>query len=429
MALRTLHIEITHDDQATPAMGTVRFESGTALCDGAGNLVHGPVDRRVRLVAGEATVQLPPCDDPAYSPSGWTYTVTVDTDAWRQRFTLSLPAGDGTAEFSDLIGGAIEEAPADVETYSLLGHTHDNVSDHGGLTGLTDDDHPQYYNAARLAVPLAGKADLVDGKVAQAQLPAVALQDYLGAVASQAAMLALTGQRGDWCYRSDLGTDWQLVADTPAQLAGWQEHHYPASPVQTVQGRTGAVVISKVDLGLGNVDNTSDALKPVSAATQTALDAKGTRLVVARAKVTSGNANLPNTSGAWQPLTGFELAVPAAIGDYLVVEVEGMRNSSESGFLDLAVLVGATLVHYLSTDSAAPAVEGDPAWYPGTSTVHYPAKSGGRDLVVTADHLDGDQVRVVVACKGIGGGVLYASADYPFSWRVTNHGPVTIVSS
>lgn len=428
MALRTLHIEITHDDQATPAMGTVRFESGVALSDGAGNLVHGPVDRRVRLVAGEATVQLPPCDDPAYSPSGWVYTVTVDTDAWRDRFTLSIPAGNGTVEFSDLIGGAIEEAPADVETYSLLGHTHDNVSDHGGLTGLGDDDHPHYYNAARLAVPLAGKADLVDGKVAQSQLPAVALQDYLGPVASQAAMLALTGQRGDWCYRSDLGTDWQLVADTPTQLASWQEHHYPASPVQTVQGRTGAVVVDKTDLGLGNVDNTSDALKPVSAATQTALDAKAPTLVVARARITTGNIPLPNTAGGWQPLAGVELACPAALGHYLEVEVEGMRNSSESGFLDLAVIVGSSLVHFLGSDSASPLPEGDPAWYPGTADIHYATKSGGRDLVVTADHLDAGQVRVVVACKGTGGGVLYASTDYPFFWRITNHGPVTIAT-
>ena len=32
--------------------------------------------------------------------------------------------------------------------------------------------------------------------------------------------------------------------------------------------------VSKSDIGLGNVDNTSDADKPVSTATQTALNAK-----------------------------------------------------------------------------------------------------------------------------------------------------------
>ena len=47
-----------------------------------------------------------------------------------------------------------------------------------------------------------------------------------------------------------------------------------AAPVQSVAGRTGAVTLAKGDVGLGNVDNTSDTSKPVSSATQTALDGK-----------------------------------------------------------------------------------------------------------------------------------------------------------
>jgi hypothetical protein len=47
-----------------------------------------------------------------------------------------------------------------------------------------------------------------------------------------------------------------------------------AAPVQSVAGRTGAVTLAKADVGLGNVDNTSDANKPVSTATQTALNLK-----------------------------------------------------------------------------------------------------------------------------------------------------------
>lgn len=44
--------------------------------------------------------------------------------------------------------------------------------------------------------------------------------------------------------------------------------------VDSVNTRTGAVVLTSADVGLSNVDNTSDANKPVSTATQTALDAK-----------------------------------------------------------------------------------------------------------------------------------------------------------
>lgn len=44
--------------------------------------------------------------------------------------------------------------------------------------------------------------------------------------------------------------------------------------VTSVNGKTGAVTLTKADVGLGNVDNTSDANKPISTATQTALDKK-----------------------------------------------------------------------------------------------------------------------------------------------------------
>lgn len=47
-----------------------------------------------------------------------------------------------------------------------------------------------------------------------------------------------------------------------------------ADVVLSVNGRSGAVTLTKTDVGLGNVDNTSDASKPVSTATQSALDGK-----------------------------------------------------------------------------------------------------------------------------------------------------------
>lgn len=44
--------------------------------------------------------------------------------------------------------------------------------------------------------------------------------------------------------------------------------------VSSVAGRTGAIVLTKTDVGLGDVDNTSDADKPISTSTQDALDLK-----------------------------------------------------------------------------------------------------------------------------------------------------------
>jgi hypothetical protein len=51
------------------------------------------------------------------------------------------------------------------------------------------------------------------------------------------------------------------------------------APVQSVAGKTGSVSLAKGDVGLGNVDNTADADKPISSATQSALNAKQATLV------------------------------------------------------------------------------------------------------------------------------------------------------
>lgn len=47
-----------------------------------------------------------------------------------------------------------------------------------------------------------------------------------------------------------------------------------AAPVQSVAGKTGDVLLDKADVGLENIDNTSDVDKPISAETQAALDDK-----------------------------------------------------------------------------------------------------------------------------------------------------------
>lgn len=46
-----------------------------------------------------------------------------------------------------------------------------------------------------------------------------------------------------------------------------------AAPVTSVAGKTGAVLLNKGDVGLANVDNTADSAKPVSTATQSAINA------------------------------------------------------------------------------------------------------------------------------------------------------------
>lgn len=72
------------------------------------------------------------------------------------------------------------------------------------------------------------------------------------------------------------------------------------SPVQTVAGRTGAVVLTKTDVGLANVDNTADASKPVSTAQAAADTAVG---AAASAALTSAMAaEVTRTTGTYCPV-------------------------------------------------------------------------------------------------------------------------------
>lgn len=132
-------------------------------------------------------------------------------------------------------------------------------------------------NAAKTSLGLAAVAssgsasDLTTGTLPTSVMPNLAINDVF-VVASQAAMLALTAQRGDIAKRTDLnGQAFVLQADAPGTLANWIALN-TTSDVSSVNGQTGTVVLAKSDVGLGNVDNTADASKPVSTA-QAAADA------------------------------------------------------------------------------------------------------------------------------------------------------------
>lgn len=61
-------------------------------------------------------------------------------------------------------------------------------------------------------------------------------------------------------------------------------------PVTSMNTRTGAVTLTKSDVNLANVDNTSDADKPISTATQTALNLKADASAVGAKVILIDNA-------------------------------------------------------------------------------------------------------------------------------------------
>ena len=129
-------------------------------------------------------------------------------------------------------------------------------------------------------------ASLVNGQVPAAQIPSIALTEFLGLAGSEAAMLAKAGELGDWCVRSDRGTNWVITGADPTLVANWTELTYPAVPVQRVAGRVGDVVLDSNDL----TDGTSFGRAVFTAVTAAA----------ARAAIGAGTSSF---SGSYTDLT------------------------------------------------------------------------------------------------------------------------------
>jgi hypothetical protein len=98
------------------------------------------------------------------------------------------------------------------------------------------------------------------------------------------------------------------------------------APVQTVSGRIGAVVLSSNDVGLGNVNNTSDANKPVSTA-QSAADTAVQNYAVQRA----------NHTGTQNAATISDFATAAALYGP-VTSVAGKTGAVTIGTADVSGL-------------------------------------------------------------------------------------------
>jgi hypothetical protein len=163
--------------------------------------------------------------------------------------------------------------PAQVKTDIGLGNV-DNTSDANKPVSTAQQTALNLKeNAANKGQP-NGYAGLDgSGKVPSSQLPALALTDVYE-VANQAAQLALAAQEGDVAIRSDQNKSYIHNGGTAGTMADWSELKTPTDLVLSVAGKTGAVTLVKADVGLGSVDNTSDANKPVSTAQQAALDQK-----------------------------------------------------------------------------------------------------------------------------------------------------------
>jgi hypothetical protein len=405
-----------------PASGRLVFASSTLVRDSESNAVMLPQEIEVDVTANvEFTVDIPSTDDPEFSPTGWTWEVRPHFPHWKTAFSVAIPYDslDGEIWFSDLV-----EVPANGtgDLYALVGHTH---AGGGGAIEISDVDG--------LTAALAAKQTLDSDLTTIAGLTPTTdnvIQSVASAWASRTpaqlkTTLALA--KGD----VGLGNVDNTSDATKNAATATLTNKTLTSPV--INTPTGIV---KGDVGLGNVDNTSDANKPISTATQTALDAKsdddhthegggGSTLVVKRARFTSGDVTPQNTASAWAALTGGPtITIPAAVGDYIEFNVIGMRELPAATMLEFCVLVGGSPARYSSTDTGTPSIEGDPQVYPEpgifmgfASVFQFEAESGD---------ISGGNITLGIATKSNGTGTLYMSTNYPLRLRAMNFGPVDV---
>lgn len=231
--------------------------NGYAGLDGSGKV---PTDQlpaigggAVDSVNGEVGVVVLDQDDIA---DGTTYKQYSNADKTK----LAGIASGATANSSDAvlkaranhtgtqpyttITGLGSAANADTGDFDPVGAAATAVSAHVALS----DPHTQYQKESEKGAVNGYAALDGSGQIPVAQIPAIAITDYLGASANQAAMLALDGQKGDWTTRTDLGNTWVITGTDPTVLANWTAIQYPASPVSSVAGRVGAVVLTTADL-------------------------------------------------------------------------------------------------------------------------------------------------------------------------------------
>ena len=124
-----------------------------------------------------------------------------------------------------------------------------------------------------------------NGLIPITEIPIDELKDYfaaaglfLGYYETEAALRTAhpTAEAGNYAIVGTTDTIWIWDADTTS----WVDSGSTGGAVLSVNGKTGEVVLTKTDVGLGNVNNTADLNKPISTATQTALDAKADKSAV-----------------------------------------------------------------------------------------------------------------------------------------------------
>lgn len=246
----------------------------------------------------------------------------------------SVVSGNGTVTITNPLGTA-GNIGLDLTTVGTSGTYKSVTTDvYGRVTAGTNPTTLAGYgitdavNTSQLGVA-NGVATLdAGGQLTASQIPSLAISDVF-TVASQAAMLALTAQTGDFAIRTDLGHTYVLSASPASTLANWIQladgPQGTVTSVATAQPAAGLTVTGgpitssgTLTFALANDLAGVEGLATTGIAVRTAADTWATRTLVAgtgisitNADGTAGNITINNT--ALGTVTSVALTVPSIL--------------------------------------------------------------------------------------------------------------------
>lgn len=243
---------------------------------------------------------------PSNPAVGNTYTTAGKTWEWNGTVWQLQPRTLTSADIADFNSAAAAAAPATTDA-SLL--TSGTLAD-ARLSSAVTTSLGKADTALQIGTAIANISGLqtaLDGKQAAGsyatldeggKVPSSQLPSYVDDVieATNFAALPATGESGKIYFTIDTNKTYRwggssyidisaspgstdAVAEGSVNLYFTNARASAAAPVQSVAGRAGDVTLTKSDVGLGSVDNTSDLNKPISLATQTQLDDKQIKTV------------------------------------------------------------------------------------------------------------------------------------------------------
>lgn len=198
--------------------------------------------------------------------------------------------------------------------------------------------------ASRNTGTQAGNIPLLDttGKLPVGVIPPISTGRYwLGAASNQTEMLAFRGGPGDWCSRTDLSRDFVIIQNTGQNLSDWRGLSSSGSSVTSVNGLSGAVVLSTTQVLEGtNQYFTVERVRAVDLATMSGSvpQSKVADLVATLAAKQTASANLTAIAG----LSGSGVLERLANGNFILSVYAAVNHSHSNATQSVAGFLSAS---------------------------------------------------------------------------------------